>query len=356
MKILVAGAGPTGLMFAFTAGDEHEITVLDTSAANERPGHGITFARAVAESLQLPSVPIDPAATVHLDEEQLNRFVFTPPRAGVARRDLIDLLREGCEDRGIRFEFEVPADEALRRAADYDLVIGADGAGSRVRQHIAAEVGAAVSAHETQYIWLSSAVITDHIRLVGRATSLGGFLLWTYPHGAEQSTVIVQCSRRTAAALAAQRSHAAQLDVLSDVFAHELQGHKMIGSGQERWSHFRCVETRSCSHDKFVLLGDALHTTHFSMGMGTVLALEDAAELAQALDLHPHDWPAALREYEQLRLPEVKSIQRLATYTMGCLDRAISALDAGDRAAAAHPLRECANYANLPAEAETVSL
>lgn len=346
MNILISGAGAAGLMFALwlevTAPGRHRVTILDCAGPDERPGHGITLSDTYLDGIGVAKFEVAPFA-IHLDGREL-ALLQEWHTSSVSRRDLIGKLTSLCKDRGVLFEYNVGPDEALRRASEYDLVVGADGAGSSIRQHIAESVGLSLTVNNTKFAWVGCKTALRGMRLSGKRTDTGSFLLWGYPYTAGASTVIVQCSEKTLDRLSARFPTATErFDFLSDLFEHELEGARIEIPGKEKWTSFRRVETELAHHGNFALIGDALHTVHFSLGQGTYLALEDAVQLAEAMEEEPQ-LPAALDLFWQTRKPAILETQKKTTETMELCDQALQALDRDDVEDAKRALTSYSEY------------
>ena len=216
------------------------------------------------------------------------------------------MLQRHAEDAGVKLEFG-----ARRSAAelDADLVIAADGVGSATRSSSAA-FGAEVETGSGWYLWAGTDVALDHALFVPERTEHGVFVTHAYPYAADRSTFLVETDEATwrsagfdstTAALGPDASDDVALDYLSDVFARHLGGHRLIGN-RTRWLQFRTVRCARWHDGRTVLLGDAAHTAHYSVGSGTKLAMEDAIALVTALG-EADDLETALTAYTAARRP-----------------------------------------------------
>jgi anthraniloyl-CoA monooxygenase len=233
----------------------------------------------------------------------------------VGRAELLSVLQRHAEDAGVKLEF------GARRSAselDADLVIAADGVGSATRSSSEA-FGAEVETGSGWYLWAGTDVALDHALFAPERTEHGVFVTHAYPYAADRSTFLVETDEATwrsagfdstTAALGSDASDEVALDYLSDVFARHLGGHRLIGN-RTRWLQFRTVRCARWHDGRTVLLGDAAHTAHYSVGSGTKLAMEDAIALVTALG-EADDLETALTAYGAARRPAVTRIQDIA--------------------------------------------
>jgi 2-polyprenyl-6-methoxyphenol hydroxylase-like FAD-dependent oxidoreductase len=231
---------------------------------------------------------------------------------GIARTELLDVLQRHAEKAGVRLEYGV------RHAAadlDADVVIAADGVSSATRE--AGDFGAHVELGRGLFLWCGAGFALDDAVFTPVDTGYGTFVTHAYPYADDRSTFLVETDEPTwrAAGFATtdvdgDASDTVALTYLQDVFRTPLRGHDLIGN-RTRWQRFRTVVCDRWSDGRVVLLGDAAHTAHFSIGSGTKLAMEDAIALAEALGDEP-DATTAFARYEESRRPAVERLQELA--------------------------------------------
>jgi 2-polyprenyl-6-methoxyphenol hydroxylase-like FAD-dependent oxidoreductase len=200
-----------------------------------------------------------------------------------------------------------------------DLVVAGDGVRSVLRSGHADHFGAETEEGRNRYIWLGTSKVFDAFTFAFVETDHGWIWCYGYAFSPERSTVVVECAPRTWTGLGLDSADEADgLALLEKLFADILDGHPLIGrsagSGSAQWLTFRTLTNRSWHRDNLVLLGDAAHTTHYSVGAGTTLALEDAIALADALHAHG-GLPQALARYERRRKSELLSVQSAARYS-----------------------------------------
>ncbi len=240
--------------------------------------------------------------------------------AAISRRRLLQILQQRCGRLGVRMHFSTEAPDPAALAATYDLVIASDGANSATRAAFAGAFGPEVEQRACKYIWLSTDLVFDAFKFYVVPTPYGVMQVHGYPYDATGSTFIVEMhedvwARAGFAALAPASLPPGQSDEASIARIGELLGHIIgehaIDANNSKWISFGTLRCRSWRHDNVVLLGDAAHTAHFSIGSGTKLAMEDALALAACLNEQP-DVETALDAYEAERRPVVESTQRAA--------------------------------------------
>jgi 2-polyprenyl-6-methoxyphenol hydroxylase-like FAD-dependent oxidoreductase len=241
---------------------------------------------------------------------------------GIARTELLDVLQRHAEKAGVRLEY------GERRSVadlDADVVIAADGVGSATRE--AGDFGADVGLGRGLFLWCGAAFALDDAVFAPVDTEYGTFVTHAYPYAEDRSTFLIETDEATwraagldtatvdtavvdTAVVDTAASDTVSLAYLREVFRTHLRGHELIGN-RTRWQRFRTVTCERWSDGRVVLLGDAAHTAHFSIGSGTKLAMEDAIALVTGLGEEP-DRAAAFARYEATRRPGVERLQELA--------------------------------------------
>ncbi|MCG8469875.1 MAG: bifunctional salicylyl-CoA 5-hydroxylase/oxidoreductase [Gemmatimonadetes bacterium] len=336
MKIVCVGGGPAGLYFAILMKREdpsHEITVLERNRPGDTYGFGVVFSDATLEELEEADPESHEAITdefyswddidVHYRGECLSSTGHG--FSGLARTTLLDILEARCRTLGVELEHgvEVASDESLEAA---DLVIGADGLNSWVRARNEPAFQPEIDERPNRFVWLGTTKPFPAFTFYFRENEHGLWRVHAYQYRRETadpgaieptrehaiSTFIVEATDATWRAAGMDRADEAETArFVEALFREELDGHRLI-LNRSLWRSFPTVRAGSWRHGNAVLIGDAAHTAHFSIGSGTRLAMIDAIALRDALRSEPNDVEAALRVYEARRRPEVESLQRAA--------------------------------------------
>jgi anthraniloyl-CoA monooxygenase len=329
MRIAVVGGGPGGLYFAALAkalDPSRHITVWERNPPDDTYGFGVVFSDETLGGIEHADPVIHEAMAASfarwddIDVRHRGQIVTSGGHgfAAMSRRRLLQILRGRCADLGIdvRFASPAPAIDALR--TEFDLVVGADGLNSGVRASAADVFRPTFENRHCRYIWFGTDKVFDAFTFDIRETDAGVMQVHAYPYDATGSTLIVEMTEdvwqrsgfTNATDLAVGESDVKALAACEEIFADLLDGHGLIGNNS-RWINFTTVRCETWHDGNVVLLGDAAHTAHFSIGSGTKLAMEDALTLAACLSEGP-DVPTALVAYETERKPVVVSTQRAA--------------------------------------------
>jgi 2-polyprenyl-6-methoxyphenol hydroxylase-like FAD-dependent oxidoreductase len=229
----------------------------------------------------------------------------------IGRLHLLQLLQKQARDAGVNVIFNHPVAD-LSEFADADMIVGADGVTSLVRRSDEAGFGASVSYLTNRFAWFGTTKVFDTLSQTFPETGHGPINAHHYRFSPTMSTFLVECSEQTFFAAGFDRMSEDETRIaLERIFARTLDGHPLI-SNRSIWRQFPIVHNERWSAGNKVILGDALHTAHFSIGSGTRLAFEDAIALARAIRAHPSDVPAALAAYQAQRKPILDKLVKAA--------------------------------------------
>ena len=323
MDIGVIGGGPAGLYFSILmrkAFPETRVRVVERNRPDDTFGWGVVFSRETLDHFREADAESHGAITGSFaywdDIETFHGGTKTVSRGhgfcGFARRRLLEVLQERARGLGVEMEFQREA----AGPADFpgaDLVVAADGVNSRVRTDLAEHFRPEVRMGKCRFSWLGTDLPLRAFTFVFKEDRHGLFQVHAYPFEKGLSTWIVECREETwrRAGLDAA-DEAATVSYCEALFAEELRGHRLL-TNRSLWRSFPTVSCGRWHHGNTVLVGDAAHTAHFSIGSGTKLAMEDSIALAAAFRAHgTGDIPRVLAAYEEARRPDVARLQRAA--------------------------------------------
>ncbi|MBI3704846.1 MAG: FAD-dependent monooxygenase [Rhizobiales bacterium] len=318
MRIAILGAGPAGLYLSYLIkrrAPRAGVTVIEQNPADATFGFGVVFSDRALEFLRDDDEPTYAAIVPHMQSWSDIALVLRGERividgvgfAAIGRLQLLQLLQARARSAGVEPAYRRTVKD-LSELDDFDLVVGADGVNSLVRRMHAQDFGASLDYLTNRFAWFGTAKRFETLTQTFIQTELGSFNAHHYRFSPELSTFIVEVDAATfARAGFAAMDEAHTRSLCERVFAEALGGHALI-SNNSIWRQFPLVHNARWSHGKYVLLGDALHTAHFSIGSGTRLAMEDAIALDKALAAHPRDIVAALSAYEAARRPILEKL------------------------------------------------
>jgi anthraniloyl-CoA monooxygenase len=335
MKVACVGGGPGGLFLATLlkrGRPETEVTVFERNRPDDTFGFGVVFSDATLGRIDAADPVLSEALARHGRHWDRIEIRVKGQRescggngmAAVVRKTLLGLLQDRALAAGaeLRFSREIrdPAD-----LAGFDLVVVSDGANSRFRSLFASDFGPSAAIASAKFIWFGTTQLFDGLTFIHADGPHGVFAAHAYPISGELSTFIVETDEASWAGAGLDEFDPATPPGPSDektraylegLFAAEIGGHALVGNNS-RWANFATRRARTWRRATggglhWVLLGDAAHTAHFSVGSGTKMAMEDAVELARLLTGDGRDIEAVLAEYEAVRRPDVERIQGAA--------------------------------------------
>jgi 2-polyprenyl-6-methoxyphenol hydroxylase-like FAD-dependent oxidoreductase len=317
LRIAVIGGGPGGLYFAYLWKRRHpdaRIELFEQNPEGATWGFGVVFSEQALEFLRADDPDtVDAIAprmeswsniTLNLRGESVE--IDGVGFSSIGRLELLTLLQQRVRAAGVvpRYETQI---ESLDQFGGYDLIVAADGLNSFVRRAFENEFGASVSWSTNKFAWYGTTKRFATLSQSFVTTGLGTFNAHHYRYSPAMSTFLVECDAATWQAYGfADKSIEQSQAICEQVFAKTLDGHRLI-SNKSVWRNFPWVWNERWSHRNIVLIGDALHSAHFSIGSGTRLAIEDAIALAKALE-GESDIAAALARYQAGRKPVVQKL------------------------------------------------
>ncbi|HEV8064605.1 MAG TPA: bifunctional salicylyl-CoA 5-hydroxylase/oxidoreductase [Acidimicrobiales bacterium] len=328
MRMAVIGGGPGGLYFAILARQlgRHEVTVYERNGPDETFGFGIVLSDETlggiehADPVVYGEMESSFARWDDIDVHYKGRVVTSGGHgfSAMSRQDLLAILRRRAEQLGVTLRFRTEAGDVALLAQENDLVVAADGRNSQVRWKFVDVFRPAIEERHCRYMWLALDRPLEAFEFHICDTQAGVMQVHAYPFSARESTFIVEMQedvwRRAGfpseRQLAPGESDDASIEKIAG-WLQEVTGSAELRANNSQWLRFATVRCESWRHGNIVLIGDAAHTAHFSIGSGTKLTMEDA--LALAASLHEQDeLAAALAAYEEERRPVVLSTQRAA--------------------------------------------
>jgi anthraniloyl-CoA monooxygenase len=327
MRIACVGGGPAGLVFAISMklrDPRHDIVVFERNDPGDTFGWGVVFSDQTMENLRAndpKSADAIEAGFAHWDDIDVHIHGQTITSSGhgfvgIGRKRLLNILQERARELGVRLEFKTEIDPSAELLAAYDLVLACDGANSKLRSADASHFGVDIDIRPNKYIWLGANKAFEAFTFAFEQTEHG----WTWAHAYKfeenASTFIVECSEATWARFGFDKmSQDDTCRAAEKLFAKYLDGATLDTNAKHlrgsAWLNFPRIVCETWHKDNLILMGDAAHTAHFSIGSGTKLAIEDAIKLAEVLH-GGKPLAEALAEYHAERQVEVLKLQNAA--------------------------------------------
>jgi 2-polyprenyl-6-methoxyphenol hydroxylase-like FAD-dependent oxidoreductase len=330
VRIAVIGGGPGGLYFAYLWKTRHpdaQLDLFEQNAAGATWGFGVVFSEQALEFLRADDPEtVDAIAprmqswrniTLNLRGEsvELDGVGFS----SIGRLELLNLLQQRVRAAGVMPQYDTLI-QSMDQLAGYDLVVAADGLNSLVRRSFEGDFGTSVSYSANKFAWYGTPKRFETLSQTFVETDLGAFNAHHYRYAPDMSTFLVECDRATWQRYGfADKTIEESKAICEDVFADTLDRHRLV-SNKSVWRNFPWIWNEHWSFRNMVLIGDALHSAHFSIGSGTRLAIEDVIALVKALEAE-RDIAAALARYEAERKPVVKKLVTAARTSAGWYEK-----------------------------------
>jgi 2-polyprenyl-6-methoxyphenol hydroxylase-like FAD-dependent oxidoreductase len=321
MRIAVLGGGPAGLYFAYLWKRRHpqtQITLYEQNPADATWGFGVVLSERALEFLRVDDPETADLITLHLENWRNMTLDLRGERlvldgigfSAIGRLKLLQLLQQRVYSVGIEPKFHTPV-QSLEELRDVDLIIGADGLNSIVRRSFENEFGTSMHFTSNKFVWYGTSKRFETLSQTFVETALGCFNAHHYRYAADMSTFLIECDAQTwiRCGFATKPSEESKA-ICEQVFSRTLDGHPLF-SNNSVWRNFPWVWNKRWYFRNMVLVGDALHTAHFSIGSGTRLAIEDVLALVQSLEAE-NDISRGLARYQAQRCPIVETFVEAA--------------------------------------------
>lgn len=324
MKIAILGGGPSGLYLAILlkkGAPDWNVTVVEQNPRDATFGFGVTMAakgllqlkQADEQSYQAMTSAMRYSNSQNIVHREVAiEVVRTGLSGSIGRLNLLTLLHKQCDALGVTVHFglRLSAIEELSQLGfdDADVVVGADGINSMVRNQFAQAFGTTRRSLTNHFAWYGTTRLFETSGLVFRKFEGGSFVGHYYAYDATMSTFVAECDDATWHKLGLEsRSDDERRALFERVYAPELNGHPLI-SNNSQWRQFPVIRNEHFQHGRYALMGDALASAHFSIGSGTRLAMTDAIALADALLHCEGNVREGLLAYEINRRPQQKKL------------------------------------------------
>jgi anthraniloyl-CoA monooxygenase len=320
IRIVCIGGGPAGLYFAILMklrDASHRVSVIERNRADDTFGWGVVFSDETLRNLKGGDPQTEQRISdrfAHWDDSDIHfkdRVIRSGGHGccGIERKRLLNIRQERATDLGVELIFQREVKD-VTEFADADLMVAADGINSTIRTRYTDHFQPSVDVRTNRFAWLGTHKLFDAFTFIFVETEWGWFHAHAYRFNADTSTFSIETREETWQAAGLDRMDVPEAVAFCErLFVPGLDGNALMTNMRHlrgsQFNNFNRISNATWVKDRIVLMGDAAHTAHFSIGSGTKLALEDAIGLAQSIDRSDADIPAALAAYEAERRVEV---------------------------------------------------
>jgi anthraniloyl-CoA monooxygenase len=332
MKISVIGGGPAGLYFAILmkkADASHQIKIYERNGPDDTFGWGVVFSGKTLANLRSADEESHAAITkqfeawdnVDVVHQDRKISIHGNSFSGIERLQLLKILQHRAEELGVDIAFRTEINDVELLRNECDLLVAADGVNSGVRSRYSDWLKPSLDVRSNRYIWYGTNQLFHGLTLTFRENEAGVFAAHSYKFNQTTSTFIVECDPQTwERAGLSTKSDEDTRTYIAGVFTEDLGGHPLL-TNNSKWINFILVKNRNWFFENLILLGDALHTAHFSIGSGTKLAMEDAIALSDCFE-QSNDVNEALTSFTSIRGPVIEDYQSAAYESMAWFENA----------------------------------
>jgi anthraniloyl-CoA monooxygenase len=325
MKINILGGGPAGLYFAILMKKEYPdclINIYERGPRDATWGFGVVFSDDTMNGfLEYDAISFQQIVESFEYWDKIKTYVHGKcivsgghGFCGMSRLKLLNILHERCDDLGVNLHFETEITD-INQISDADLIVGADGISSIVRDKYKKDFGTTIDMRKNKFCWLGTTKPLDAFTFIFKETEFGWFWVHAYRYEKNRSTWLVECSEATWRRSGMDKASEEETVIfLENVFAGFLDGHRLL-SNRSIWRTFPVVKNARWHHENIIILGDCAHTAHFSIGSGTKMAMEDAIALFESFR-YSNEVRKALPAYEAARREETEILQHTANISL----------------------------------------
>jgi len=318
MKITIIGGGPAGLYFSYLIkrdNPNYNVSLIEQNPQNATFGFGVVFSDRALEFLRADDEYTYKYLSPHMKSWSDLKIVHKDKHmaidgngfAAIGRLEFLNLLQKLCLSVDVKLEFNTTI-QSLKAFDDSDLIVACDGVNSIVRKSLSSEFKTKETILQNPFIWFGTSKLFDCLSLTFRENSDGVFCAHHYPYSSKMSTFIVETNSSTYQNVGFADMNTEESRIYCEkVFAKDLDNHILL-SNKSEWRWFPQIWNDNWSSNNIVLIGDSLHTAHFSIGSGTRLAMEDSISLYKSLKANPTNIDEAIVQYAKSRRPQLEKL------------------------------------------------